>query len=133
MRNSLDELACHVMDTMADDWESIDQIVPHVERWLGPSERSRVASVLVDLISEGLVHEMHQVDYEQLTVDMILQMPVEFWFSMSQRGVNYGTPKDISIDMNSAFRQPLAPVFISLIRLMDLSVPFPICVNLHLR
>ena len=43
MRTALDEFTFHTMDAMADDWESLDQITPHIERFVGSADRGRVA------------------------------------------------------------------------------------------
>ena len=86
MRTTLDKFAFHAMDAMADDWESLEQIVPHLESFLGTTDHSRVARLIVELISEGLLREMEQLPYQHLTADMILQTPIEYWFSMTLAG-----------------------------------------------
>jgi hypothetical protein len=86
MRTALDEFTWHMMDAMADDWESLDQTVPHIERFLGSTDRSRVAQLLVELVSEGLLREMERLPYQQLTPEMILHAPIEYWFSMTPGG-----------------------------------------------
>ncbi|MEI8376455.1 MAG: hypothetical protein WCJ35_26865 [Planctomycetota bacterium] len=42
----LDPLAFCIMNAMADDWESINQIEPQVTRFFGPAERRDIFSVL---------------------------------------------------------------------------------------
>ena len=86
MRTALDEFTWHAMDAMADDWESLDQIVPHIERFLGAADRIGIAQLIVELISEGLLREKKRLPYQQLTTEMILQTPIEYWFSMTPAG-----------------------------------------------
>ena len=86
MRTTLDEFTFHAMDAMADDWESLDQVAPHIERFVGLADRGRVARLLVELMTEGLVKEMQRQVYPRLTADMILQTPMEFWFAMTPAG-----------------------------------------------
>jgi hypothetical protein len=42
----LDPLVFYIMNAMADDWESINQIEPQVTRFVGPIERQDIFSVL---------------------------------------------------------------------------------------
>ena len=86
MRTSLDELTWHAMDAMADDWESLEQIVPHVEHFLGATDKAGIAKLLVVLVSEGLLREMERITYQQLTADMVLETPIEYWFAMTPQG-----------------------------------------------
>lgn len=86
MRTTLDEFTWLTMDAMADDWESLEQIVPHVEHFVDSAERARVARLLIELVSEGAVREMEQLPYRRLTAEMILGTPIEYWFSMTPAG-----------------------------------------------
>jgi hypothetical protein len=86
MRTTLDEFAFYAMDAMADDWESLEQIAPHIERLVGSADRERVARLLVELVAEGLVREMEPLQYQLLTAEMILESPMEFWFAMTEAG-----------------------------------------------
>ena len=86
MRTALDEFTFHVMDAMADDWESLDQIAPHIEQFVGAADRGRIARLLVELVTEGLVREMERLPYQRLTAEMILETPVEYWFAMTEAG-----------------------------------------------
>lgn len=86
MRATLDEFTFHAMNAMADDWESLDQIEPQIERFVGSADRRRIAQLLVELNAEGLVIEMQRQPYQHLTANMILQNPMEFWFAMTSAG-----------------------------------------------
>ena len=86
MRSTLDEFTWYIMDAMADDWESLDQIVPHIEHFVGSTDRSRVALLLVDLVSEGELQEMKLSPEQQLTTEMIMKTPIKYWFSMTPHG-----------------------------------------------
>ena len=83
MSASLDRLSFHILNTMADDWESLEQIAPHVMEFSGIGNTSQIACVIVDLVSEGLLVEMKHVS---LTPEMIVQTPIEYWFRMTPRG-----------------------------------------------
>lgn len=86
MRTALNEYTWHTMDSMADDWESLDQIVPHVESFLGPTERVEVARLLIELVSDGLLREIEPLSHQGLTPGMILETPIEYWFAMTPEG-----------------------------------------------
>jgi hypothetical protein len=88
MRTTLDEFTYFAMNAMADDWESLDQIASHVERFTDSADRNRIASLLIELVSEGLVREMERLAYQNLTAEMILESPMEFWFSMTEAGLS---------------------------------------------
>ena len=53
----LNSLQWHVLDATADDWESFAQILPHVNQWLGKTEREFVANVIQELVSLDLLEE----------------------------------------------------------------------------
>ncbi len=58
MKPTLDPVAWHVMDATADDWESVEQIIPDVERWLGPQDRQEIEIVIQVLLEKGLFEIM---------------------------------------------------------------------------
>jgi len=86
MHLNIDEFTFHIMNAMADDWESLDQIVPDIEQIFGSVDRSEVVRLLVRLVSEDLVQEMKIVKYESLISEMILKSPSRFWFTMTDKG-----------------------------------------------
>ena len=79
----MDSLTWHVMNATADDWESLEQILPHVREFHGPAEPAAVAEVVAQLVREGLMEEMRQpvIDPASVVAD-----PIEFWFRMTARG-----------------------------------------------
>jgi hypothetical protein len=79
----MDSLTWHVMDATADDWESLEQILPHVREFHDPVEPVAVAEVVARLVRDGLMEEMRQqvIDPAAVVAD-----PIEFWFRMTQRG-----------------------------------------------
>jgi len=83
MRTSLDKLSFELMNATADDWESLEQIMPQVERYAGIADRSQIARLIVDLLAEGLFEVMR---YEGVTPEMIIQDPIEYWFRMTPAG-----------------------------------------------
>ncbi len=80
---TLNELEWHVMDALADDWESIVQIRPHVVRWLGPTSDERIAQCLRSLHQHDLVCIM---DSEGFATSRFSTDPTECWFAMTESG-----------------------------------------------
>lgn len=76
------------MNAMADDWESLDQIVPDVDDWWQPTPRLVVAEQIVQMIDEGLLEEMAHADRgdDTLTPKAIVADTMRFWFGMTKRG-----------------------------------------------
>ena len=83
MRTTLDKLSFYVMNATADDWESLEQIMPQVEEFTGVADSSRVARLIVELVAEGLLEEMKHIP---VAPHMIIQTPIEYWFAMTARG-----------------------------------------------
>lgn len=79
----LNALQWEVMNATADDWESLEQILPQVVRFCGPTDRSLIAETVVELLRDGLMEEMHHPD---LIAAEILRDPIEYWFRMTLRG-----------------------------------------------
>ena len=90
----LDSLAWFILDATADDWESIDQILPHVHVCYGSVEARIVASTLVRLARDGLLRVAQTVEAGDMTdletgsidIEGIIENPSEFWFCMTPRG-----------------------------------------------
>jgi hypothetical protein len=83
MRTTLDKVSYFVMNATADDWESLEQIMPQVERFAGVTDSSQVARLIVDLVAEGLLEE---TKHTRVTPKMIVETPIEFWFAMTPAG-----------------------------------------------
>jgi hypothetical protein len=83
MRTSLDKPSFWLMNATADDWESLEQIAPQVERFAGVTDSSEVARLIIDLVADGLIEEMK---HTPVTPQMIVQTPIEFWFAMTPAG-----------------------------------------------
>jgi hypothetical protein len=79
----LDSLAWNVMDATADDWESLEQILPHEHRYHGTADSEAVAATIVRLIAEGLMEEMRPAP---VSPQAVIRQPVEVWFRMTPRG-----------------------------------------------
>lgn len=71
------------MDATADDWESLEQILPYVERWLGPQTPEKIQKILSDLHDEGLIELM---SLEGITPESIQTDIARCWFSMMPKG-----------------------------------------------
>jgi hypothetical protein len=76
------------MDATADDWESLDQIQPAVDRSWQPTPRGIVAKEIVRLLQIGLFEEMPHQDRGDIeaTAEAIVADPMRFWFRMTPRG-----------------------------------------------
>jgi hypothetical protein len=79
----LDSLTWHVMDALADDWESIEQIRPHVHRYAEPASDEAIIQILRRLHEIGLVTIM---DAEGYGVGSFPAQASDCWFSMTERG-----------------------------------------------
>ena len=79
----MDSLTYFVMNATADDWESLEQILPQVEAFHGPADFAEIAGVVKRLIDEGLMEESRRAPIDPVSV---LADPIEFWFRMTQRG-----------------------------------------------
>ena len=79
----LDSLTFHVMNATADDWESLEQILPQVRESCGPVESIAVAELIAQLVNEGLLQEMRNPVIDPAAV---LANPIDFWFRMTVRG-----------------------------------------------
>jgi hypothetical protein len=77
-----------IMDAMADDWESLDQIAPVVDKWWQPTPRHVVAEQVVSMVEQGVLEEMPHDDRgdDRLTPEAIVADPMRFWFGMTKRG-----------------------------------------------
>jgi hypothetical protein len=81
--HTLDSLTWHVMDAMADDWESIVQIRPHVQQYCGATPDDRIFQILRQLHTNGLVRIM---DLDGHGPDSFPSDPQESWFDMTDSG-----------------------------------------------
>ena len=82
---SLDALTRHIMDAMADDWESVEWIRPHVDQYVGPASDEQIIAVLRQLYSDNLV-EIMKVPTQRENVLKV--QPMACWFGMTQAGRN---------------------------------------------
>jgi hypothetical protein len=71
------------MDATADDWESLEQILPHVREAHGPVEAIAVAEVIARLMVGGLMEEMQHASVRPRAV---VSEPIGYWFRMTPRG-----------------------------------------------
>ncbi len=71
------------MDAMADDWESIEQIQPHVNRFHGQVDDDQIFQILKDLCDNKLVKIMDGNGYgtDKFSEDSRL-----CWFKMTEIG-----------------------------------------------
>jgi hypothetical protein len=80
---ALDSLTWHVMDAMADDWESIVQIRPHVRQYCGSIPDERIFQILRQLHENQLIKIM---DADGHGTSSFPDDPSECWFCMSETG-----------------------------------------------
>ena len=71
------------MDATADDWESIAQVVPDVEYWLGPQNPDQIKEIIMGLFEEGLFEMM---PLEGLTTETLKTEFESCSFSMTPEG-----------------------------------------------
>jgi hypothetical protein len=79
----LDSLTWTVLDATADDWESLNQILPYVREDHDAVEGSAVAEVISRLVTEGMMEEMR---HAPVSPRDILADPIEYWFRMTPAG-----------------------------------------------
>ncbi len=79
----MDSLSWNVMNATADDWESLEQILPQVRQFYGPVESAEVAKLVSRLVHEGLMEEMRN---PVINPAAVAADPIEFWFRMTPRG-----------------------------------------------
>lgn len=80
---SLDKFTWHVMDAMADDWESIAQIRPHVHQYFGVASDEEIFAALRQLHQDRLV-EIMKVPGQ--AIDIFQRDPEACWFGMTGTG-----------------------------------------------
>ena len=56
------------MDATADDWESLEQMLPHVSELHGPTEPATVAAVVAGLVRDGLMEEMRGIPIDPAAI-----------------------------------------------------------------
>jgi hypothetical protein len=83
MRSTLDKPSFFLMNATADDWESLEQIMPQVKEFAGVTDSLLVSRLIVELIADGLLEEMK---HTPVTPQMIVERPIEFWFTMTPAG-----------------------------------------------
>jgi len=71
------------MDAMADDWESIVQIRPHVHQYCGPTPDDWIFQILRQLHESGFVRIM---DLDGHGTESFPSDPQESWFDMTDIG-----------------------------------------------
>jgi hypothetical protein len=83
MSGPLDKLQWHIMDAMADDWESIEQIRPHVAKYCGNVLDHQIFVQLRDLHRHGFVRLMDENGYGK---DDFPAEAGKYWFDMTDAG-----------------------------------------------
>jgi len=79
----MDSLTWHVMDSLADDWESIAQIRPHIHQYVGDVSDEQIFATLRRLQQDGLVDLMEVPDQP---ADVLDHDPAACWFGMTDAG-----------------------------------------------
>lgn len=80
---TLDSLTWHILDAMAEDWETVELIQPHVREYCASVPDERIASVLRELHAEGLVEIM---EVGGATNSVFPDDPRRTWFAMTPSG-----------------------------------------------
>jgi hypothetical protein len=81
--NTLDSQTWLIMDAMADDWESIEQIRPHVSELNGHVSDDAISVTLRTLHDQGLIRIM---DDNGNSVSDFPKDPTTCWFSITNNG-----------------------------------------------
>ena len=80
---TLDSQMWHIMDATADDWESIEQIHPHVLKYHGDVSSDSIYAALKMLHADGLIKVLDNTgSYTELFPDN----PSNCWFTMTEKG-----------------------------------------------
>jgi hypothetical protein len=79
----LEALDFEIMNSTADDWESIEQIFPDVSHIQSTITQELVIQHILQLVRDGLIEEMN--GGTPSTQD-IIQYPKKYWFSMTKLG-----------------------------------------------
>jgi len=80
---SVDLLAWHIMEATADDWESVDQIIPEVEGRIGVQDPVMFHKVILELFENEFLELMPMTGITQQTLK---DDPKKCWLTMSAKG-----------------------------------------------
>jgi hypothetical protein len=78
----LNDILWHVMDGMADDWESITQIKPHALQYCKITE-DEISKALIVLYEANLIEAMDENGYSISSLPSNIR---ETWFRMTTQG-----------------------------------------------
>ena len=81
--SKLESLDFYILNSMADDGESIVQIEPHVKEFHGPNARDQLFESLRNLHARGYLRSM---DENGDSVDRFPDDPTKAWFLMTNAG-----------------------------------------------
>ncbi len=79
----LSRLSWEIMNATADDWESLDQVMPSIMPHCGPVDAPAIARAIACLVNDGLMEEMRHGSVEPTSV---VEDPMEYWFRMTPHG-----------------------------------------------
>jgi len=79
----MDSLTWYVMDALADDWESIEEIRPHIAEYHGSASDREIFDTLRALHARDLVRLMDENGYG---TGEFPDDPNGYWFSMTEAG-----------------------------------------------
>ena len=82
---TLDATTWHIMDAMADDWESIVQIRPYVEEFCGPTPEESIFDTLRSLHADRLI-EIMEVGEHSNALFPPPETRERAWFAMTDTG-----------------------------------------------
>ena len=80
---TLDSKMWQIMDATADDWESIEQIHPHVLKYHGTVSSNAIYAALKMLHADGLIKVM---DNTGSYTELFPNNPSNSWFTMTEKG-----------------------------------------------
>lgn len=83
MMKKMDSITWHIMDAMAEDWESVAQVEPHVLKFCGATPRDRIGKILISLHEDGFLQAM---DKNGNGISVLPDDVMETWFRMTPKG-----------------------------------------------
>jgi hypothetical protein len=81
--DDLNAVSWNILDAMADDWESVEQIEPFINEYVGLVSRDEIIKAIEDLYNKGLIEIMDNEKFSRLD---ILKDPSKYWFGMTDAG-----------------------------------------------
>jgi hypothetical protein len=83
MQSILHPIDFWILNTTADDWESLEQILLGIAEFSNNADPMQIAQRIVVLTSEGLLQESTGKTF---TAGILVESPIDYWFGMTATG-----------------------------------------------